>query len=67
MKTKLVGSTPSLETMLEHLENNYFFSKIEISESDKPGHYTLANSKGIIEGFRIIKKKNRFRLERMLT
>jgi hypothetical protein len=63
MKTvTLLASAPTLERITK-LVNQYFYStSIELHE-DSSGVYSLINSKGKIDGCRVIKKKNRFRFE----
>lgn len=59
---KLLGSAPSLEMLL--LGAKKFFCSDSISfvvESD--GTYSVHNSKGRIDGVRVVAKKNRFRME----
>lgn len=61
---KLLGTTATLDRMQYLLADywygnpkNYSFNEI----SDK--EWTINNSKGIVSGFRIIKKGNRYRFE----
>ena len=63
LEGKLIGSAPSLERLKDHLSKNYFYSpNIELKQvSDK--EWEVHSSKGKIEGFRVIQKKNRFRFE----
>lgn len=63
MKTvTLLASAPSLDRITK-MVNQYFYStSIELHE-DSSGVYSLINSKGKIDGCRVIKKKNRFRFE----
>jgi hypothetical protein len=63
MKTvTLLASAPTMERITK-LVNQYFYStSIELHE-DSSGVYSLINSKGKIDGCRVIKKKNRFRFE----
>ncbi len=63
MKTvTLLASAPTLERITK-LVNKFFYSNsIELHE-DSSGVYSLINSKGKIDGCRVIKKKNRFRFE----
>ncbi len=60
-KYKLVGSAPSKERLNE-LINNYFFSDIKIVDLNEK-LAVLYNSNGMINGYRVIEKKGRFRLE----
>ncbi len=63
MKTvTLLASAPSLDRITK-MVNQYFYSNsIELHE-DSSGVYSLINSKGKIDGCRVVKKKNRFRFE----
>lgn len=54
---KLVISSPNIEALLESTTKFFYFSNIRF-EGDK-----VYNSKGLIEGFRVAKKGNRYRLE----
>jgi hypothetical protein len=58
MKNKLIASTVSMESMIDFLCNRYFFSVVTIDDQG-----IIHNSKGPIEGLRVVKLKNRFRLE----
>ena len=58
---KLIGSHTSLESLKLRIEN-YFYSAIELKPVDHEV-WELSNSKGIIEGFRVIKSKGRYRFE----
>ena len=63
MKTvTLLASAPTLERITK-MVNDYFYStSIELHE-DSSGVYSLTNSKGRMDRFRVVKKKNRFRFE----
>lgn len=63
MKTvTLLASAPTMERTTK-MVNDYFYSNsIELHE-DSSGVYSLINSKGKIDRFRVVKKKNRFRFE----
>lgn len=57
---KLIGSAPTLELLIKRLQEYFYSESVNIVEttvyvSDKP-----------IEGFRVIKKANRFRFELIL-
>lgn len=54
---KLMISSPSLEALLDCTSKFFYSSNIRF-EGDK-----VYNSKGLIEGFRVAKKGNRYRLE----
>ena len=58
MKSKLLASSGSLEGINECI-NRYFYSNIFIDIENG----TVSNSRGIIAGFRVIIKKNRYRFE----
>jgi hypothetical protein len=61
MKTKLIGSAPSLERMKLMLEN-YFYSAITFEEK-APTTWSIHNSKGAIAGCRVRLVKDRYRFE----
>lgn len=62
--TKLIGSSPNLETLLKAICERYFYSQVEARE--EAGKWFLVNSKGIINGFHIVKKGKRYRFEMVL-
>jgi hypothetical protein len=63
MKTvTLLASAPTMERITK-MVNDYFYStSIELHEGED-GMYSLTNSKGRMDRFRVVKKKNRFRFE----
>jgi hypothetical protein len=58
MEKRLLASSPDLESLVA-LIRKYFYSP-SITVGKEP-EYSISNSKGIIEGFLIERKKNRFR------
>ena len=56
MKYKLIGSAPTKERLLL-LICNYFYSDCKFVDNK------VHNSKGEIEGYRVVEKDGRFRLE----
>lgn len=63
-KTKLIGSAPTLEMLSEGI-NKYFFSEIKLEKIESIEKWALFNSKGLMGTFQVVKKKNRFRFERI--
>ena len=61
MKTKLIGSAPSLERM-KLLVENFFYSAVTFVEV-APETFEVHNSKGKIEGCVVKIKKGRVRFE----
>jgi hypothetical protein len=62
MKTwKLIGSDADLNTLLKAISERFYYSPV-YAEVDASG-WLIGNSKGIIEGARIVKKGKRFRFE----
>ena len=47
------------------ISSEYFFSGIDLRGTTE--HFNIYNSKGKIEGFRIIKRRARFRFEREIV
>lgn len=60
--TRLIGSASSLDELLQMLKTKWFWSHADAVPltADK---YIVVNGNGPVEGMRIIKKKNRYRLE----
>ncbi len=62
--SKLLGTSPSLESVKKLLADFWYgdakdYSFNEVSDNE----WTINNSKGLVDGFRIIKKNNRYRFE----
>lgn len=60
---KLIGSASDLYSLLENLKKNWYWSEAHAIETDVPEIFSVASSKGLMEGLRIIKKGRRYRLE----
>ena len=60
-KTKLIGSAGSLEVLLK-VVTQYFYSDITF-EQQGAGIWSIYNSNGKINNFRIVQKKLRYRFE----
>jgi hypothetical protein len=58
---KLLASAPTQQAIVE-LINSYFHTKVTLVLSDN-GKFSVYNSKGIIEGFEVSVKRNRYRFE----
>ena len=58
-KEKLIGSAPTLER-LKLLCENYFYSALEFQPNGEV--WLLKNSKGILEGYEIRLRKDRYQL-----
>lgn len=61
---KLVGSYPTQEGLIKRLEN-YFYSQIFLKGNGK--EYSVHNSTGPIDGYRVVLQKYRWRLERIVS
>lgn len=59
---KMIGSGPTLEGLSKKI-SEYFYSATFLVET-RPDHWLVFNAEGIIQGFKVIKKKDRFRFER---
>lgn len=66
MKTKLIGSAPTLEMLNEGI-NKYFYSEIELRKDESSEKWALYSSKGLIEGCYVVLKKKRYRFEMLLA
>jgi len=62
MKTKLLGSASSLEQLKDGIQKFFYSSNIVLNGNDKDG-YTISNSKGVIEGVKVVLKGKRYRFE----
>jgi hypothetical protein len=63
--SKLIGSSNSIEH-LNALVCKYFYSQVSfIAQPD--GTWLIQNSKGFIEGFRVVNKTGRYRFELIET
>jgi hypothetical protein len=58
MRTKLVGSAPTLEGLISLIKSRWYWSEVYISESGE-----VSNSKGVVDGLKVRNVKGRFRLE----
>ena len=70
-KTKLLGSAPDKESIVELIKEYYCGSTISLLWAGSDGTtnskgYLVFNAKGVIGSVRVIEKKNRFRFERYL-
>lgn len=63
MEVKLLGSASTLERITA-LAGRYYYSQVQAVESS-PGAWAVHNSKGAIDGVRIIRKGARYRFERI--
>lgn len=63
MKTELLASAPTFEKVQESITRFFYGSKITLTPSDNKT-WTVANSKGNIDGVIVRQKGNRFRFER---
>lgn len=62
MKNKLIGSHAELEKLRLKIEN-YFYSEIKLVQCFDENYWDIHNSKGRIDGFSVVFKNNRYRLE----
>lgn len=62
MKTKLLGSAPSLDQLKTGIEKFYCGTEISFN-SLSDNSWSVSNDSGVIGGVIVIKKKNRFRFE----
>ena len=59
---KLIGSGPTLDKLKDAIAKYFYSPDIELKEVSD-GVWEVHNSKGKIEGFRVVKKGKRFRFE----
>lgn len=64
MKTKLIGSAPTIEMLLKGITE--FYCGTDIRLVGTIGLFDVHNSKGKIEGVRVVKKGKRYRFEALL-
>lgn len=57
----LIGSHGQLPELLKAISERHYFTPISVTMQGKEG--VLSNSKGILEGVRIVKKGKRYRFE----
>jgi hypothetical protein len=57
MEYKLLASAPTEQAILESIKRFYCGSNVSIQGEQ------ISNSKGILEGVRVVKKKGRYRFE----
>lgn len=61
MTWKLIGSHASLPELLKAISERFYFAPVSVEMQEKEG--ILSNSKGVLEGVRIVKKGKRYRFE----
>lgn len=57
----LIGSHASLPELLKAISERFYYSPVSVAMQGKEG--ILSNSKGILDGVRIVKKGKRYRFE----
>jgi hypothetical protein len=57
----LIGSHGQLPELLKAISERFYYSPVSVAMHGKEG--VLSNSKGILEGVRIVKKGKRYRFE----
>lgn len=63
--SKLVASAQSIESLESLLSDKVFYSHITIKKNFSDSIYwNVYNSSGVIEGIYVVKRGNRYRLER---
>ncbi len=58
---KLIGSASTLEDLRKMMIAKLYWSEVNFKEMND--HYIVGNSKGVVQGIRVIKRNKRFRLE----
>jgi hypothetical protein len=59
---KLIGSSISLDELKILLETKWYWRQVSFQQETED-IWQVYNSKGLVDGLRVIQKKNRFRLE----
>lgn len=62
VKWKLQGSAGTLDDLKQLIIDNYYWSKVT-TEQTANNCWSVGNAKCILDGYRIIEKKGRFRFE----
>lgn len=57
----LIGSHGQLPELLKAISERFYYSPVSVAMEGKEG--VLSNSKGVLEGVRIVKKGKRYRFE----
>lgn len=57
----LIGSHASLPELLKAISERHYYSPVSVTMHNREG--VLSNSKGILDGVRIVKKGKRYRFE----
>jgi hypothetical protein len=59
---KLIATSPSKERMEKLIQNFWHASRVELTEI-VPGEFAVSNARGIVPGFKVVVKKDRYRFE----
>jgi hypothetical protein len=66
MNSKLVGSAPTLDKLVEGISDYLMGSTISVEQiSERPEIYSVSNANGLMPYYRVIKKGQRYRFERI--